>query len=275
MNYIDFDQLGGFPLSTNILKKLQSAFALFNSLGQIAGDKTIIAGCTVAGSNVGNGVVFVNDECFEFRGGVAQAKVIIKEDADTLVFGNNNSYPVIKTRYVTFGTGVGQMDWADFKKPTATKELPTNLATRLAAIEKKVAVFQSGGGMVLWNKPAIDIPEGWQEVVDWKGRIPVGMDVTQPEFNTLGKQGGAKEKMLSDKNMAPHQHATNWGTSTYSPPDGYVEPEVIGAAGASASKKNYLTSKELYSETNTPVEAQEAVDILNPYRTVLFIEFIG
>lgn len=275
MNIINFDQIGGFPLTTNILKRLQNAFKIFNSLGQIAGDKTIISGCTVAGSNVSDGYVFVNDELFEFQGGAVQTNVIIVETSESLTFANNNDYPVIKTRYVTFGTGAGQMAWADFKRPLKTKEVPTDLVTRLETLEKKSAVFQSGGGMVLWNKPANQIPVGWSEVVDWRGRIPVGMDVLQTEFNTLGKQGGAKSKMLTDKNMAPHQHKTNWGTSTLTPPDGYDDPEIQGAAGAASSKKNYLTSKELYSATNTPVGAQEAVDILNPYRTVLFIEYIG
>lgn len=287
MNYIDFNQIGGFPLSTNVLAKLQTAFSLFNSLGQIAGDKTIIGGCAVAGANVSDGVVFVNNEVFEFRGGVAQAKVIIKEDSDTLVFQNDNSYPVIKTRYVTFGVGVGQMDWADFKKPIETKVIPTDLVTRLEALEKKSAVFQAGGGMVLWNKPAINIPDGWAEVINWRGRIPVGMDTTQVEFNTLGKIGGTKTKTLSVAEMPEHGH------KMFTNEDRPGSPSSAANRLATENPNNYVAARcsdggdndyslTKASEGLTPLAGNsgnngsgQAFSILNPYRTVLFIEFIG
>lgn len=127
MNYTDFGIINGFPMNQAALARLQTAFSVFNALGNIVGDKTIISGCTVTGSNVGNGVVFVNGEVFEFRGGLAQAKVIIKEDTTSLVYKNLNTYPVVKTRYVTFGSGVGAMDWVDFKRGYQTKDIATGL----------------------------------------------------------------------------------------------------------------------------------------------------
>ncbi|MFV8351546.1 hypothetical protein [Flavobacterium sp. XS2P14] len=130
MNTINFNQVGGFPLSTNILAKLQTAFSLFNALGNIAGDLTIISGCEVAGTNVANGVVFINGEVLEFRGGLAQSKVIVKEDVESLLFENQNSYPVVKTRYATFGTGVGAINWADFKRGFATKDISDAFALK-------------------------------------------------------------------------------------------------------------------------------------------------
>ncbi|MFE3848976.1 hypothetical protein ACFX5D_13470 [Flavobacterium sp. LB3P45] len=130
MNTINFNQVGGFPLSTTILAKLQTAFSLFNALGNIVGELTIISGCDVAGTNVGNGVVYINGEVLEFRGGLAQTKVIIKEDAESLLFENGNSYPVVKTRYATFGTGVGAINWVDFKRGYQTKNLLGALALK-------------------------------------------------------------------------------------------------------------------------------------------------
>lgn len=130
MNTINFNQVGGFPLSTNILAKLQTAFSLFNALGNIVGDLTIISGCEVAGTNVGDGVVYINGEVLEFRGGLAQTKVIIKEDVENLLFENQNSYPVVKTRYATFGTGVGAINWVDFKRGYQTKNLLEVLALK-------------------------------------------------------------------------------------------------------------------------------------------------
>lgn len=130
MNTINFNQVGGFPLSTNILAKLQTAFSIFNALGNIVGDLTIISGCEVAGDNVGNGVVYINGEVIEFRGGLAQTKVIIKEDVETLLFENQNSYPVVKNRYATFGSGVNAINWVDFKRGFATKDIIEALALK-------------------------------------------------------------------------------------------------------------------------------------------------
>jgi hypothetical protein len=112
------------------LAKLQTAFNLFNAFGNIVGDLTIISGCEVAGDNVGNGVVYINGEVLEFRGGLAQTKVIVKEDVENLLFENQNSYPVVKTRYATFGTGVGAINWVDFKRGFATKEIAEALALK-------------------------------------------------------------------------------------------------------------------------------------------------
>nr|WP_294922217.1 hypothetical protein [uncultured Flavobacterium sp.] len=128
MNRLDVNQVGGFPLTTRILDELQKIPAVFNGLGGIAGDKSILYGCTITGSTADNGVVFVNGEVFLFKGGLVQTKVIIKEDKENLVFENNESKTVIRTRYVTFGTGIDAMDWADFKKPFETKEIESALA---------------------------------------------------------------------------------------------------------------------------------------------------
>lgn len=130
MNKIDFNQVGGFPMTTSILAKLQTAFTLFNALGNIVGDLTIISGCEVAGTNVANGVVYIGSEVLEFRGGLAQTKVIVKEDVENLTFQNGNSYPSIKTRYATFGTGVGAINWVDFKHGFQTKGLLEALALK-------------------------------------------------------------------------------------------------------------------------------------------------
>lgn len=127
MNRINFGLINGFPLNQDALDRLQTAFSLFNALGDIVGDKTIISGCELTGSTVADGVVYVNGEVFEFKGGLIQTKVIIKEDLTSVVYKNSNSYPVIKTRYVTFGTGIGSIDWADFKRGFATKDIAAGL----------------------------------------------------------------------------------------------------------------------------------------------------
>lgn len=69
MNKLNFNQTGGFPLSTNILDAMQTAYSLFNKLGGLAGNFAIIFGCEVSGSNVSDGVVYMNGEVLAFKGG--------------------------------------------------------------------------------------------------------------------------------------------------------------------------------------------------------------
>lgn len=127
MNQLNYNQVGGFPLTTRILDEIQKAYSIFNALGTIVGDKTIIAGCITTGSLVSDGVVNINGEVLEFRGGSTQTKVKIVEVVENLVFEDNTAKSVIKTRYVTFGTGVGAMDWVDFKRGFATKDMAAAL----------------------------------------------------------------------------------------------------------------------------------------------------
>lgn len=269
MNTLNFNQSVGFPLETNILDEMQTSYSLFNALGAIAGNFSIISGCVLSGSTVADGVVFINGEVLEFKGGIAQAHVIIVETKVALEFEDANSHDVIFRRHATFGTATTQYPWADFKRSFETKNIIEELDkkvpntelvalnARLLELEKKSAVFQTGGGMVLWNKPVNLIPNGWAEVVDWRGRMPVGLDVSQTEFNTIGKTGGNKSKTLSD-NEIPKIHAR--GSSADIGDPGLL----IITAG---------------SQENAGIDLNpgggQAFSILNPYRTVLFIEYIG
>ena len=67
MNKIDFNQTGGFPMSTQILDALQEAYKNFNVHGAMAGDLAIILGCEVGGGgNVTDGFVHINGELLPF-----------------------------------------------------------------------------------------------------------------------------------------------------------------------------------------------------------------
>lgn len=182
MNKLEVNQVGGFPLTTRILDELQKAYTIFNALGAIVGEMTIISGCTVTGSNVSNGVVFINGEVLEFRGGLAQTKVIIKEEVENLTFQNGNANPVIKTRYVTFGSGVGAIDWADFKRGFQTKDLVEALLLKANA---SVVATLSGQLTTVINK-LNTIQEGAQVQVrsDWNATTGVKVIDNKPDFSS-------------------------------------------------------------------------------------------
>ena len=150
MNLQKFNIPGGYPLETDTLVEIQNAYKLFNALGQIAGDKAIIAGCEEDGESVGDGVVYLKDvkggdakgEVFEFRGGTKQPTVVIKEDIYGKIFEDGEEHEVLYKRYISFGSGEGAMDWNDFKRYRLIEEvseLKADIGAKLSDLNTKLA----------------------------------------------------------------------------------------------------------------------------------------
>lgn len=258
MNLTNFVQTGGFPVKAERLQELQTAYSIFNHLGNLAGNLTILSGCSVVGTNVSDGFVFINNEILEFKTGTLATDVIIIEVPSSKEFKNGELKPVHYERYATFGTSVDSFPWASFKRPDPM----ITLMARLDIVEKKAAVFQAGGGMVLWNKPAAEIPEGWAEVIDWRGRIPVGYDVTQTEFNLMGKQGGSKNAVV-----VSHTHTIS--------DSGNVNNGIGGGSVANKTARWDSGSGTFLNGTISTEGVSGTGKNLQPYRVVLFIEYIA
>lgn len=264
MNNINFNQVGGFPMNSNILGRLQTAYGLLNALGNIAGDKTIISGCVVSGLDTSDGVVFVNGEVFEFKGGTTQTKVIIKEDTEMLLFQNGNSYASIKTRYVQFGTGVSAIDWVDFERGYETKSI-AGLVDRIVALEERPLVGNIPIDLIaLWGRPANEIPPLWVEYTGLAGRFPVGFKTSDADFDVVGKVGGAKGHTLTVAEMAEHDH------DTFVPKDG----------GGSLDMQSLMISPNadeglVIAAKTGKTGSGEEFSIMNPYRVVHYIQYKG
>lgn len=283
MNRINFQQSVGFPLETDILEAMQTSWNILNALGYLVNDIAIIAGCEVVGSSTTDGVVFINGEVFQFRGGVTQDTVVIKQDITSREFEDGNTNEVLYQRYLTFGTAtINQYNWEDFKRGLKTSEIQalidakanqsviTSITTRLDELEAKNAVFSAGGGMVLWQKPVLTIPSGWAEVVDWRGRLPIGYDPAQLEFNLTGKIGGAKTVTLTKENIPEHDHES----VIYS---GAKALNTVGTGDYSATGIHLATAMPGGGNINktSKVGNGTAVNSLNPYRVAVFIEWVG
>ncbi len=172
MNKIYANQTGGFPLTTDTLNFLQESYNLFNVLGQLAGNLSIIAGCEITGSNVGNGAVYINGEVLPFVGGTLSANVVIKETIQTRAFENGEQKQVYFTRYATFGIATTSYKWADFirvdnlqKLMQKIQSLVTDLNAHThawAAIQGKPAAFPPESHSHAWNaitgKPGVFPP---------------------------------------------------------------------------------------------------------------------
>ena len=143
MNKIDFQNTGGFPLETETLDEMQNAYNLLQAFGELFGAQSIVSGCNLVGSAITDGVVYWHGELYEFKGGFAQSKVIVVEETLALPFEDGFSKNVYKTRYVTFGTGIGETLWANFTRPLNV----SNITTRLIAAETKLATIAEGANV--------------------------------------------------------------------------------------------------------------------------------
>lgn len=262
MNKQDFNIINGFPLNQAALDRLQTAYSIFNALGNIVGDKTIISGCVVTNTNTSGGVVFVNGELFEFKGGVTQATVIIKEDITNLVFKNNNSYPAVKTRYIQFGSGVNEMNWSDFKQGFQTKNIEA-LVQRIVALEARPIVGNIPVDLIaLWGRPANEIPLGWIEYTPLAGRTAVGFNEDDPDFDVVGKPGRSKKVKLTAANIPELEVKIKKSSSTSG---GLADNFVVNINN---------NAGETTLKVNSGSSATDVVT-LNPYRTVHYIQYKG
>ena len=169
MNVVRYKQTGGFPLDTNNLDFLQSSFHILNTLGNLAGDMVIISGCETTGNTVSNGVVYVNKEVLEFKGGSLSANVFIKEEAVSGTFEDGSFKPIEITRYVTFGSSTPDktFKWEDFKRVENLLNLTEKKAekTELTKAEKRIDKLEEQKPVIGEIKQGIfdleNLPPGW------------------------------------------------------------------------------------------------------------------
>jgi len=99
---------------------------------------------------------------------------------------------------------------------------------------------------------------------DFKGTVPVGLDLTQTEFNTLSKQGGAKTHTLTVGEMPSHTHTVKG----YS---GVDDKNFTGLNGAFAASDAVTPFDQQTSATG----GGNAHNNLQPYTVVNFIISVG
>lgn len=263
MNRLIYTQTGGFPLKAERLQVIENAYSVFNSLGNIAGNLTIISGCITSENKVGDGYVFINGEVFPFREAYVteESKVVILEETVSKEFENGQSKVVELIRYATFGTDDLSYSWSDFKRPIQTKQIPVDLVARLEALEARPVMEIPIGLIAIWDRPANEIPQGWIEHVDMRGLTPVGNLPGDNDFSPLGKTGGSKNAVV-----VSHNHIiTNSGNINN------------GGGSAIAGKTARWDSgpgTHLNGTVSTVGESGAGKN-LQPYRIVHFIKYVG
>ncbi len=280
MNIVDFLQTGGFPLEANSLKFMQDAYTIFNKLGELSGDKTILSGCELEGGNITDGVIYVNGEVLTFKGGIPQTSIVIVEEVEDAEFEDGQVHPTYKTKYATFGTSGNSIPWSEFKRYYINQP-----------IKKEIKWV----GREVTND---DLPRGWF-IADGQngtdnvlGRMIVGKDGTV-EFKDVGQKGGEKKHTLTIGEMPSHNHGGNTGNDgnhTHSVKDGSGGTKtnsVLGNGGNSpnfagmdrsrawVAGSNLIGTSGAHSHSISSQGGGAAHNNLPPYIVMIPIQFIG
>jgi len=143
---------------------------------------------------------------------------------------------------------------------------------RIAALEVYARPFSiaGGGGMILWMRPANQIPEGWQEVELMRGLMAMGWNPDDADFTPeWTKTGGAKNVTMTLANLIEHPHDQYLSVSNIPPPPDNTPIE--GNSFKNGGDRG-LYKRKIAQTGKTGSASPEPMKTLNPYRVVVFIE---
>lgn len=208
-----FMQTDGVPLTADLMDKIQDAYAIFNVIGDVAGNLTILSGCDINGTLVNPGIVVINGDVLYFEGGTVNNEVFVHQEDIYKVFKNQVSKVLIEKKTVKFGSASVTYNWADFVKIETLKQIKESLALKanqsdldaaladIAVLKMKTAPIMNGGIVLPWFKPVSEIPIGWKEAIDIRGKTIVGCDPNDSTFSTLGANIGSKTHTLTKEEL--------------------------------------------------------------------------
>lgn len=144
----------------------------------------------------------------------------------------NDVIPIVDTA----NEGTKKITFANLRKAIQMVENPVG-HIRMETTDTNPAEYLGFGTWVLWGQ----------------GRVPVGVDTTQTEFNTVEKTGGEKAHTITINEMPPHNH-------TIAIPDSNQSENIDGYEGYFYGKgKNYVPT----SQTG----GGQPMNMLQPYIT--------
>lgn len=165
-----------------------------------------------------------------------------------------------------------------------TNDVP-NLLQRLTSLESVIGTMNkiitpivNGGTPLLWMRPANEIPEGYEEVTEFRGKSLIGFDPNDTDFNVVMKEIGSKSFNIEKTNLPAvgigYQDAYYIENSTTgSGIDGRIN---LGSAyfgsNSSDSDNNVLYYR---NATTSNLGNGTAINKLDPSRIVMFIKYTG
>ncbi|WP_299683530.1 hypothetical protein [uncultured Tenacibaculum sp.] len=200
---------GGFPLATETLDFLQGQSHMASTLTALGGSDTyILSGVITQGSNVTNGTIVYQGEILPFTGGPIQANVTIIETKEEVTYqtdqdgdGLGDEKSAYVRRRAEFGTGGVQTFSFSELKPFIQ-----GVANQMFTTFFKDVRLPYVGAIE-------DIPVGWELCEILSGHFPVIYDPSNPDYNLIGKTGGANSRVLTQAQMPAHNHSGSTSTA--------------------------------------------------------------
>ncbi|WP_442265864.1 hypothetical protein ACSIGC_16440 [Tenacibaculum sp. ZS6-P6] len=200
---------GGFPLATETLDFLQGQSHMASTLTALGGSDTyILSGVITQGSNVTDGMIVYKGEILPFTGGPIQSNVTIIEVKEEVTYqtdqdgdGLGDEKSAYVRRRAEFGTGGVQTFSFSELKPFIQ-----GVANQMFTTFFKDVRLPYVGAIE-------DIPVGWELCEILSGHFPVIYDPTNPDYNLIGKTGGANSRVLTQAQMPAHNHTGTTSTN--------------------------------------------------------------
>ncbi|MCG8748100.1 phage baseplate protein, partial [Tenacibaculum finnmarkense] len=247
-----------------------------------------------SGNQITNGFIYLDGELLEFRGGIKQNSVVIIQEETKATFEDKTEKPVYFTRYATFGVSGNSIPWSDFKHidnlivlSNQVKKLKIELGKKatildlvfeVKKLEKELAEIKPMYKEIKYVGTSVtqaELQRGWfiangQNGTDnVLGRMLVGYDANQTEFNTIGKKGGEKTHKLTVSELPSHR--IRYKDIFYSEYTGTVNiPSKIGSGHTDRDNKGH----EMYRYSDS-IGNDKPHNNLPPYIVALPIQFIG
>lgn len=266
----NFLQTGGVPLTNDLMSLIEEAYGIFEVLGDLSGNLTILSGCDLVGSTVQPGIVAIEGKLYYFEGGAITSTVFIHTEEIQKTFQDTTTKTLIYKKTVKFGNASITYNWGDFVKLKTLKEIQAivnnsasqtdlnALLARVEILEMKTAPIVNGGVILPFRKPFSEIPVGWKECNDTRGKMLVHCDPNDVDFSNLGGSGGAKSIIQTLAQMPKHKHSYT-----------RTSPWAAGSGGGFSGGGNQFN---ISGVDTSEAGNGEPMNIMNPYRIVNFIE---
>lgn len=146
---VNLTNLGGFPFTQKTLEFMQQSYHdALGSLALLAGDKVILTGVAVVGSNVSGGWITYNGEIIPFVGGGLAADVVISTATEQATYEDQTVRDAYVTKTAACGAP-GTFPFSDLKRLTTITAAQQSLTDLIEAFANHAHAWSD-----ITNKPA-------------------------------------------------------------------------------------------------------------------------
>lgn len=247
---IDFTKAGGFPLTQNTMNFIQNSYnSVLEALSRAVGDYVIISGVTDLGGNVySDGWVTYNGKIIPFEGGSLGNVSIVTVTSDE-TYRDSSVYTVNYEYKAVFGaSGIPFTTFKRLSLDQLNTEIQNveNIAVSAVTIANNaVSGTIPVGAIMMWA--GTTAPSGWAICDGTNGtpnlssRFIVGYNAGNPDYDAIGKTGGATHITLGTTQMPSHSHTINSaGSHTHTLPTGpfavWISNEADAGSGSSGNE---------------------------------------